>query len=105
MIYPDPKHYSKWQDWAALLIKGLKAPAFNFPLQLVRYNNEQLPKPNPDGMVVLLLDDSQGAIPVYSSSGDWLRVKDNTPAGLAVDIELPLIEFTLTSFVPTITTT
>lgn len=79
-MLPSPKTglYPDWKEWGTALVKKLEEVKGPQPLVLPTYAIADLPKANQDGLVVFVLDDVNGAQPVYSRGGVWRRFTDGT---------------------------
>jgi hypothetical protein len=46
------------------------------PIELAAYAKADLPSADKDGLLIFVTDDVGGAVPAFSSGGQWLRVTD-----------------------------
>ena len=76
-LFPDPEHYRTWVDWAKALTPIVKSSSAVKPVKLLPYGYDRLPNPSEDGMVVFVVDEASGKIPVYSADGVWKRFSTN----------------------------
>lgn len=96
-LFPDPEHYRTWVDWAKALTPIVKSSSAVKPVKLLPYGYDRLPNPSEDGMVVFLLDDISGAIPVYSEGGHWKRFSDDSIVGPTVVVPSSAFELSTTA--------
>lgn len=90
-----PESYKDWKLWARALLVALTKPKENVAIFIPQYPHARKPNPTVDGMLIFVIDDSQGKVPIYSKDNDWYRF-DGTFAEPPVDVTLPAseIEFT-----------
>lgn len=78
MILPEPALHKTWDSWARALAASFSKVTGPTPVTLPTFAIADLPRANQDGMVVFVLDDVNGAQPVYSEGGIWRRFTDGT---------------------------
>lgn len=78
MLFPDPRKYKTWNEWALSLVRMNFNPTVDLIVKVQGYTDARLPTPNEDGMVVRLLEHS--GKPVYSYNGAWKYFSDDTTA-------------------------
>lgn len=56
--------------------QGLNDNLLGLRVQLTSYTVATLPDPSPDGGLIFVTDEVAGAVPAFSSVGNWLRITD-----------------------------
>lgn len=97
----SPDHFGDWKMWARALLSQLNIASGREIVRLPLYGHGRKPNATEDGMLIMLLDDSKGKIPVYSRDNRWMRF-DNTYAMPAEEVALPESAFELSADLPTI---
>lgn len=77
MILPEPGKYMEWSSWAKALLSALNPQGERAFVSLREFSVGTLPPANQDGLVIWVVDTVDGALPLYSKGGEWLRFDTN----------------------------
>ena len=66
MSFPEPTNYGEWRSWATRLLEVMNRAVEVVPLQLPTFSSTTSPRPNKDGLVILLDGDLR-----FSRDREW----------------------------------